>query len=99
MNALNRDTTIANCLPVAMSSPAVTSPRNCAGNLERAPSLTFFSVTPCLRGELAVDPRKSAQTRGESSSPFELRRAFFEKRRRSLVLVFGRAGDAEQHRF
>src|ERR1035437_6771417 len=77
----------------------------------RKPSsfLLIFSVPPCLRGGLTLDPHSSAPFCGKRRShlcpltsdllpSFEHRRTFFQKRRRSFLLILSGAADAKQSR-
>src|SRR5437870_6481174 len=91
MNSLNRETTIPKRKPEASSFPTSV--------FLRIFSSVISSVPLCLCGEMCFireNPRKPV---AKKLLALELCHTFLQKRRRTFLLIFRRARNAEQNRF
>src|SRR5215471_21429595 len=96
MNALKRETTIANRFPRASRLPAIAGTSGSGGcsSLMFLPVLTSVSLCPCGAWGFHFCNLTSA-----SLLALELRRPLRQKRRSPFLLILGRAANAKQRCF
>src|SRR5579863_10118902 len=99
MKALNRETTIANRIPTALSEPSSAGRSARGGASTTKFFLPFFSVTQCLRGGFTLCPSVPSVVKPLTLLPFKRSCPLLQECRSPFLLILSSASHCEQHSF